>query len=139
MTKWALSLGLVVIALAGCSSAQESAASRDYRFELVDHRVGVGRDTGLRVRLVRAADGQPVRGAVFTAHRFEMWMSGFKVASSLMVEGRAPVSVMSTEEADGVYLIHAVLPMAGSWDAVLTAVVPGTEAPVQGVVRFVAR
>ena len=138
MNKWLSTLPLAAVTLAGCSSPSETEASRAYRFEVLEPRVSAGRDAGVRVRLVRVADGQPVRGAVFTAHRFEMWMSGFKVATSVMVEGRTPVAVMATEEANGVYLIHAVVPMAGNWEATLTAQVPGADAPVQGAIRFVA-
>lgn len=139
MNRWTLAPALAVIALAGCTGTEEPVASRAFRFELVEPSVRVGRDTTLRVRLLRLADNQPVRGAVFTAHRFEMWMSNFKVATSLMVEGRAPIAAIATEEAPGVYLIHAVVPMAGSWEAWLTAQVPGEAAPVRGSVRFVAR
>jgi hypothetical protein len=53
MNRWTLAPALAVIALAGCTGTEEPVASRAFRFELVEPSVRVGRDTTLRVRLLR--------------------------------------------------------------------------------------
>ncbi len=47
------------------------------------------------------------------------------------LEGRNPPALLAQEQGGGWYLVHASLPMAGSWQAVLTAQVPGEALPVR--------
>ncbi|MBY0339297.1 MAG: FixH family protein [Acetobacteraceae bacterium] len=121
---------LVALPLGACASWPEASAP-GYRMELAEAPVRAGRDAELRVRLRRSPGGEPVAGAVFTDHRFEMSMPRFKTVTSTMVEGRDAPPSLAQEEAGGVYRVHASLPMAGSWQAVLTARVPGEERPVR--------
>jgi hypothetical protein len=121
---------VLAISAGGCAALPEAAAP-GYRMAVAEAPIRAGRDVALRVQLQRAPGGEPVTGAVFTDHRFEMTMSGFKTVTSVMVEGRNPPALLAQEQGGGWYLVHASLPMAGSWQAVLTAQVPGEALPVR--------
>lgn len=125
-------------ALVGCASPSQQTAA-NYRFEVIDPQVRPGRDTEMRVRLVHLPENRPVGGATIYEHRFEMLMSGYKVVTSLMVEGANPPPVLAVEEGNGVYRVHAQLPMAGNWQATLMARVPGEALPARGTVTVRAR
>lgn len=121
---------VLALSVGGCAAWPEASAP-GYRMAVAEAPIRAGRDVALRVQLQRAPGGEPVTGAVFTDHRFEMTMSGFKTVTSVMVEGRNPPALLAQEQGGGWYLVHASLPMAGSWQAVLTAQVPGEALPVR--------
>lgn len=123
-------------ALAACASAPPSS---DYRFELLDQQVRRSPNAEVRVRLVHLPDNRPVSGAVIYEHRFDMPMSGYKVATSRMVRGPNPPPIATVEEGNGVYRVHADVPMAGEWMMTLVARVPGEVQPVRGRVPMRVR
>lgn len=130
---------MLMLATAGCGSVELPAAT-SYRIEPLLSQVSPDREAEVLVRIVRVSDSQPVRGAVFTEHRFVMWMSpAHRVNSTLMVEGSNPPPVIGTEMRDGVYRIHAPLPMRGNWQATLVARVPGEPLPVRGSFSLTVR
>lgn len=131
--KPVLAATTLVLALSGCAATPQR-ASGDYRFEALPSAVRASRDAEISVRLVRNSDGSPVRGAVITEHRFEMMMGGYKVVSYNMIEGRGGPAVLAVEEPAGVYRVHAQLPMAGTWQATLTAQIPGSTETFRGTV-----
>ena len=133
-----VALSLSVLTLSACVSGAET-SNLNYRFEALDQQVAPSPNAEIRVRLVRLADNRPVSGAVITDHRFEMWMSTYKVSTSVMVEGRETPGILAREEGQGVYRVHAQLPMAGSWQATLTARVPGESVPVRGRLQIQVR
>ena len=124
---------MLALAVAGCASQSQPTAS-NYRFEVVDAQVHPSRDAQVRVRLVHLPDNRPVSGAVIYDHRFEMWMTGYKVVTSRMIEGTNPPPILALDEGNGIYRVHAELPMAGEWRATLTARVPGEALPVRSTV-----
>lgn len=127
----------LAILVAGCATT--TAASRNYRFEVLDQQVRPSRDAEVRVRLVHVPDGRPVTGAAITEHRFEMFMPNYKVMTTLMVEGAGPPPVDTVEEGNGIYRVHAVVPMPGRWSMTLVARVPGEPEPIQGRVPLNVR
>ncbi len=129
---------LGALTLGACALVDEGLTD-GYRIEPVSPTVQARRDTEVVVRFVRLPGNAPVTGAVFSDHRFEMWMSGFKLATSLMVDGRSPPPVISQEEGGGVYRLHVQLPMAGNWQAIVTAQVPGEARPVRERFTITAR
>lgn len=140
MTKnavWLSSLAAVALGFVGC--AANPPAATGYRFEAVDTQVRPSRDAEVRVRLIRMQNNQPVPGATIYEHRFEMWMSGYKVITSNMVEGRTGPPILAIDEGSGVYRVHAQLPMAGDWQATLVARVPGETLPIRERVSILAR
>lgn len=129
---------LGVLALSACGLAGEGLTD-GYSIEPVSPTVQARQDTDILVRFVRLPGNVPVTGAVFSDHRFEMWMTGYKVVTSLMVDGRNPPPVISQDEGGGVYRLHARLPMAGSWQAIVTAQVPGETRTVRQRFTITAR
>jgi hypothetical protein len=125
-------------AVAGCAPGLQP-TSRNYRFEALTQEVRPRTDAAVRVRLVRLPEGRPVTGAQINEHRFDMFMSGYKVTTFSMVEGAGPPPVATVEEGNGVYRVHALVPMAGDWTMTLVARVPGEAEPVRGTVRLRAR
>ena len=128
----------LALGLAGCALIEQPTAS-NYQFQPVDSQVRPSRDAEVLVRLVHLPDNRPVTGAVIYDHRFTMMMTGYKVSTSLMVEGDHPPAVLATDEGNGIYRVHSVLPMRGDWRATLTARVPGEPLPVRSTVTIKAR
>ncbi|MCB4824911.1 FixH family protein [Roseicella aerolata] len=56
-----------------------------------------------------------------------------------MAEGPNPPPVPTMEESNGVYRVHAALPMAGDWTLTLAARVPGETEPVRGQLNIRVR
>lgn len=140
MTKnpvWISSLAAVALGVVGC--ATNPPAATGYRFEALDTQVRPSRDAEVRVRLVRMQTNQPVPGATIYEHRFEMFMSGYKMITSSMVEGETGPPILAVDEGAGVYRVHAQLPMAGDWQATLVARVPGESLPIRERFRIRAR
>ncbi|TDH62099.1 hypothetical protein E2C06_13015 [Dankookia rubra] len=123
--------------VAGCAGISE--ASRNYQFQVLDQQVRPSTNAEVRVLLVHLPDGRPVTGAVITNHKFEMSMPNAKIITTLMVEGVGTPPVATVEEDNGVYLVHSVVPMAGSWTMVLEARVPGESVSIQGSVPLRVR
>lgn len=138
-------------ALAGCTSTPEP---RGYRFELLSHQVPASQNAEVRVRLMHLPDNRPVTGATIYEHRSDMphradaSTGGYgaplprlapglgampaTVLPSWMGEGPNPPPVPAIDEGNGIYRVHAVLPMAGAWTLTLVARVPGETEPVRG-------
>ena len=136
--------------LASCAAAPKS---ENYRFELLSQQVPPSQNAEVRVRLLHLPDNRPVAGAVVYEHQSEMVhrpdtqaredrSSPVRVAPGIaappaivfpsrMGEGPNPPPVPAVEEGNGVYRVHAVLPMAGAWTLTLVARVPGEAAPVR--------
>lgn len=147
----ALCAMVLAAALAGCTATPKSGG---YRFELLSHQVPASRNAEVRVRLLHLPDGRPVIGATVYEHRSEMphradmpadgyGASPARIAPGLgampatvlpswMGEGPSPPPVPAIDEGNGIYRVHAVLPMAGAWTLTLVARVPGEAEPVRG-------
>lgn len=118
--------------VAGCANAFQT-SSESYRFEPVGSPVRTQQgDTQLRVRLVHLPDNRSVTDAEILDQQLGMWMSGYKAATFMMT---APVGP-AEPEGNGIYRLHARLPMAGEWRLTLTARVPNEASPVRGTVRI---
>lgn len=106
------------------------------------------------MRLLHLPDNRPVSGATIhehasnMPHRADAAAGGYAgaparvapgpgampetVFPSPMAEGPNPPPVPTVEESNGVYRVHAALPMAGDWTLTLVARVPGETEPVRG-------
>lgn len=137
-------------ALASCAAAPKS---ESYRFELLSQQVSASQNAEVRVRLLHLPDNRPVTGAVVEEHQSEMvhrldaqareyGSSPVRVSPGIgapppivfpsrMGEGPNPPPVPAVDEGNGVYRVHAVLPMDGVWTLTLVARVPGEAAPVR--------
>ncbi|MCB4824476.1 FixH family protein [Roseicella aerolata] len=137
-------------ALAGCAAAPKS---ENYRFELLSQQVPPSQNAEVRVRLLHLPDNRPVSGAVVYEHQSEMMhrpdtqareygSSPARASPGLgapppivfparMGEGPNPPPTPAADEGNGVYRVHAVLPMSGVWTLTLVARVPGEAAPVR--------
>lgn len=124
---------LAVLVAAGCAATAPQTSSA-YRFEAVDTRVLPSRNAELRVRIIRIADNTPVTGATIIEHRFDMLMQGYRFGTTTMVEGSNAPPILAVEEPNGIYRVHAQLPMIGLWHARLVALVPGQTEPVNGTI-----
>ena len=144
--------------LAGCSAAPQPSG---YRFELLSPHVPPSQNAEVRVRLLHLPDSRPVTGANIyehasdMAHRADTSASGYAgslarvtpglgampptVFPSWMAEGPNPPPVPAVEEGNGVYRVHATLPMAGDWMLTLVARVPGEAEPVRGRFKISVR
>ena len=94
-----------LLLIAGISGA--NAAPQDYRFEIVDPPVRIGKDAAIGVRLVHAPSGRPIADASIIQSRVEMPMAG------------APAMVVKTTPAQpdgkGVYRLKGEVTMEGDW------------------------
>ncbi len=87
----------------------------------------------IRIRLVQAANGQPVNGASFDAARFGMWPTPLhKTMRPWMAHATGTI----VAEGNGVYRLPVEVPMSGSYELRLSAHVPGGAEPVRDTVRI---
>jgi predicted metal-binding membrane protein len=107
------------------------AAPNEYRFEVVDAPTGVPGTTTLAVRLVHASDNKPVDGATIVEAKTDMGPAG-------MAEMSGKVTQVASDHS-GLYRFSIKTGMAGEWELVLTAKVPGETAPVTGKVFYNAK
>ncbi|TCZ61051.1 hypothetical protein [Roseicella aquatilis] len=141
---------VVTAALASCTTAPKS---QSYRFELLSQQVTPSQNAEIRVLLLHLPDNRPVAGAVVYEHQSEMLhrpdtqarenrSSPLRVAPGIgtlppvvfpswMSNRPTPPPDTAVDEGNGIYRVHAVLPMAGVWILTLVARVPGEAAPVR--------
>ena len=104
------------------------AVPNKYHFELVDASTGVPDITMVAVRLVQASDNKPVHGATIVEAKTDMSPAG-------MPEMSGKVTPAASDH-PGLYRFSIETGMAGKWELVLTAKVPGEVAPVIGRVIY---
>jgi predicted metal-binding membrane protein len=118
-----------VLLLAG--TALTIAAPNDYRFLVADAPVSAPGKTMVAVRLIRAADNKPVDDATIIEAKTDMGPAG-------MAEMSGKVTPAASDH-PGVYRFSIETEMAGKWELVLTAKVPGETAPVTGKIIYDAK
>jgi hypothetical protein len=107
------------------------AAPNEYRFEVVDTPASGPGKTKVAVRLVRASDNKPVDGTVIVEAKTDMGPAG-------MAEMFGKVTPAPSDQ-PGLYRFSIETGMAGRWELVLTAKVPGETAPVTGKIIYDAQ
>lgn len=107
------------------------AAPKDYRFELAEIKASGPGKTAAAVRLIHASDDKPVDGAAIVEAKTEMGPAG-------MPEMFGKVTPAASNQ-PGLYRFSIETGMAGKWELVLTAKMPGETAPVTGKVIFDAQ
>jgi predicted metal-binding membrane protein len=106
------------------------AAPNEYRFEVIDAPTGVPGTTTVAVRLLHASDNKPVDNATIVEAKTDMGPSG-------MAEMSGKVTPAASDP--GLFRFSIETGMAGKWELVLTAKVPGEAAPITGKVIYDAR
>lgn len=107
------------------------AAPNHYHFEVVDILASGPGKTKVAVRIVRAPDNKPVDGAVIVEAKTDMGPTG-------MAEMSGKVMPAASDQ-PGFYRVAIETGMAGKWELVLTAKVPGETAPITGKVIYDAQ
>jgi predicted metal-binding membrane protein len=107
------------------------AAPNDYRFEVVDAPSSGPSETAVAVRLVHASDNKPVDDATIIEAKTDMGPAG-------MAEMSGKVTPIAPDR-PGLFRFSIETGMAGKWELVLTAKVPGETAPVTGKVIYDAK
>jgi predicted metal-binding membrane protein len=107
------------------------AAPNDYRFEAVDAPTGAPGATTVAVRLIRTSDNRPVEGATIVEAKTDMGPAG-------MAEMSGKVTPAASDQAD-LYRFSIETGMAGKWELLLTAKVPGETAPISGKLIYDAK
>jgi len=107
------------------------AAPNDYRFEMVDAPITTPGKATVEVRLTHASDSKPVDGATIVRATTDMGPAG-------MAEMSGKVTPLASDQA-GLFRFSVETGMAGKWELVLTATVPGETAPVSGKVLYDAK
>jgi predicted metal-binding membrane protein len=118
-----------VLVLAGTTLT--IAAHNDYRFLVVDAPVSAAGKTLVAVNLIRAADNKPVDDATIVEAKTDMGPAG-------MAEMAGRVTPVASNR-PGVFRFSIETGMAGKWELVLGATVPGERAPVTGKVIYDAQ
>lgn len=108
-----------------------SAAPNDYRFEMVGAPTGAPGTTTVAVRLVHAPDNKPVDDATIVEAKTNMGPAGMAEMSGKVTPGASDHS--------GLHRFSIQTGMAGKWELVLTAKVPGETAPVSGTLLYEAK
>ncbi len=128
---------IVGVGIAACGVLQLAsttltiAASSDYRFEFVDAPTGAPGMTTVAVRLVHASDNKPVDGATIVEAKTDMGPAGVAEMSGKVTPAES--------NHPGLYRFSIKTGMAGKWELVLAAKVPGETAPVTGKVIYDAK
>ncbi|HEV2098940.1 MAG TPA: DUF2182 domain-containing protein [Stellaceae bacterium] len=107
------------------------AAPNDYRFVVADPPVSVSGKTTVLVRLVHVVDNQQVDNAKIVEAKTDMGPAGMAEMS-----GKVTPAI---SDRPGVFRFSIETAMAGKWELVLSAKVPGKTAPVTGKVIYDAR
>ena len=128
---------LLVVTAEGCVTTP----AHDYRFDIVQQPVKVGRNSEITVHLVHLPSGQPVKDAIIA--RSELAMSMLRPAHKTTPTGLKEVSMEEEVEfwesdAQGTYRFRGNISMSGTWTLNIWARVPGESEPVRGAVRFKA-
>ena len=107
-----------------------TAASADYRFELVQAQPAGPGETTVTVSLVHVPDNKPVAGAVLFESKTDMGPDG-------MADMTGKVSPLTSDK-PGIYRFQIETGMAGKWALNLGAKVQGEAGTVRGTVTFTA-
>jgi predicted metal-binding membrane protein len=107
------------------------AAPNEYRFEVVDALTGVPGTTTVTVRLMHTSDNKPVNNATIVEAKTDMGPAG-------MAEMSGKVTPVASDQ-PGLLRFSIDTGMAGKWELVLTAKVPGEAAPITGKVVYDAK
>jgi predicted metal-binding membrane protein len=107
------------------------AAPNEYRFEVIDAPTGVPGTTTVAVRLLHASDNKPVDNATIVEAKTDMGPAG-------MAEMSGKVTPAASDQR-GLFRFSIETGMAGKWELVLTAKVPGEPAPITGKVVYDAK
>ena len=107
------------------------AGSNEYSFEVVGAPTGVPGKTTVAVHLVDASDNKQVDEAAIIEAKTDMGPAG-------MAEMSGRVTPAASDH-PGVFRFSIETGMAGQWELVLTAAVPGEPAPVTGKVIYNAK
>lgn len=121
-----LAAASLLAAVAFAISPAAWAVAQDYRFELAGTPAKSGKDTIVKVRLVRASDGKPVPDAVIVQPRADMGPMGMETMT-------VPVRLLAPAE-PGVYQLSLEPAMTGKWALTFTAKVQGEPETVRGAV-----
>ena len=100
------------------------AAPSAYRLEIVGSPTEEPGATTVAVRFVHASDNKPVEGITVVESKTDMGPAG-------MAEMSGKVTPIASDQ-PGVYRFSIETGMAGKWELILTAKVPGETAPVTG-------
>ena len=119
--------GVVLIA----TTTLTVAAPNDYRFETVEAKAVATGKTTVAVRLVHASDNKPVDGATVAEAKTDMGPAG-------MADMSGKVTPVASGQ-PGLYRFSIETGMAGKWELVLSAKVPGETAPVTGKIVYDAK
>jgi predicted metal-binding membrane protein len=107
------------------------ASPNEYRFEVIGVPTGIPGKTTVAVRLVHIPDNQPIDGATIVEAKTDMGPAG-------MAEMSGKVTPAASDH-PGVYPFSIETGMAGKWELILTAAVPGETTPVSGKVIYDAK
>jgi len=108
-----------------------AAAPNDYRFEVVDPPATSPGKTTVAVRLIRVSDNKPIDGATIVEAKTDMGPAG-------MAEMSGKVTPVAPDHPE-LFRFSIETGMAGKWELVLTATVPGEASPVTGKVLYDAK
>ena len=129
---WIFGLGLAACGvLMFATTTFTIAVPNDYRFELVETQASGPGKTTAAVRLVHASDDKRVDGAAIIEAKSDMGPAG-------MPEMLGKVMPAASDQ-PGLYRFSIETGMAGKWELVLTAKMPGETAPVTGKVIYDAQ
>ncbi len=107
------------------------AAPNDYRFEVIDAPATSPGKTTIEVRLIHASGDKSVDGATIVEAKTDMGPAG-------MAEMSGKVMPVASDQ-PGLFRFSIETGMAGKWELVLTAKVPGEATPVTGKLFYDAQ
>ncbi len=118
--------GVLLFATAPLTST--IAAPNDYRFEAVEVQAAGPGKTTVSVRLVHVPDNKPIEGAVIIESKTDMGPAG-------MADMTGKVTPLPSDQ-PGLYRFLVETGMAGKWELILGAKVPGAASAVRGAVAY---
>jgi predicted metal-binding membrane protein len=117
-----------VLLFASATLSGTIAAPNNYRFEVAGVQAAGPGKTTVAVRLVHVPDKKPVEGAVILEAKTDMGPSG-------MADMSGKVTPLRSDQ-PGVYRFQTETGMAGAWELVLGAKLPGETGTVRGTITF---
>ena len=124
-------VGVTVWGILLLATTTLTAAPNDYRFEVIDAPAANPGKTTVAVRLIRASNNRLVDGATIVEAKTDMGPAG-------MAEMSGKVTPVAPDQ-PGLFRFLIETGMAGKWELVLTAKVPGETSPVTGKVLYDAK
>jgi hypothetical protein len=126
---------LLLVTAEGCATT----LSQDYRFDVVQQPVKVGRNSEITVRIVRLLSGQVVKDATISRSELEMPMlrPAYKAIPSGLIDFPMEEDVWYLgSDAQGNYRFRGNISMGGTWTLNIWARVPGEAETVRGKAKF---